>query len=214
MAHGCVCGYSLFTSLALVNLPQTEVWSYSALKFDPKKDAVRRIGINFGAPGDRQDESGTLWVDYPNKGGTSPAIPMKVTAENPRYFRRHSSLLKGDGVNWVAGSGVEGATSVTLTLNATEPKTPQSYTVRLHFAEPDDAQPGERVFDIALQGKPMAEKVDVARESGGNLVSIVREFKGVEAGRSLTLDLIPRVGRPVLSGISVVATEAKPQAGG
>ena len=207
MAHGCVCGYSLFTSLALVNLPQTEVWSYSALKFDPKKDAVRRIGINFGAPGDRQDESGTLWVDYPNKGGTSPTIPMKVTADSPRYFRRHSSLLKGNGVNWVAGSGVEGATSVTLTLSATEPKTPQSYTVRLHFAEPDDAQPGERVFDIALQGKPMAENVDIARDSGDNNSALVREFTNIAAGRSLKLDLTARAGRPVLSGIEVVAAD-------
>jgi outer membrane protein assembly factor BamB len=207
MAHGCVCGYSLFTSLALVNLPQTEVWSYSALKFDPKKDAVRRIGINFGAPGDRQDDAGTLWVDYPNKGGTSPSIPMTVTADSPRYFRRHSSLLKGDGVNWVAGSGVEGATSVTLTLSATEPKTPQSYTVRLHFAEPDDAQPGERVFDIALQGKPMAGDVDIARDSGDNNSALVREFTNVAAGRSLKLDLTARAGRPVLSGIEVVAAD-------
>lgn len=207
MAHGCVCGYSLFTSLALVNLPQTEVWSYSALKFDPKKDAVRRIGINFGAPGDRQDESGTLWVDYPNKGGTSPAIPMTVKADSPRYFRRHSSLLDGDGVNWVAGSGVEGATSITLTLSATEPKTPQSYTVRLHFAEPDDAQPGERVFDIALQDKPMAENVDIARESDGKTSAVVREFTNVAAGRSLKVDLTARQGRPVLSGIEVVAID-------
>jgi outer membrane protein assembly factor BamB len=207
MAHGCVCGYSLFTSLALVNLPQTEVWSYSALKFDPKKDAIRRVGINFGAPGDRQDDSGTLWVDYPNKGGTSPTIPMKVTAKNPRYFRRHSSLLKGDGVNWVAGSGVEGATSITLTVSATEPKTPQSYTVRLHFAEPDDAKPGERVFDVALQGKPMAKNVDIAKESGGNLVAMVREFTNIEAGRTVTVELTPRTGRPVLSGIEIVAAE-------
>ena len=204
MAHGCSCGYSLFTSLALVNLPQTEVWSYSALKFDPKKDAVRRVGINFGAPGDRQDESGTLWVDYPNRGGTSPAIPLKVTADSPRYFRRHSSLLQGDGVRWVAGSGVAGATSVTLTLSATEPKSPRSCTVRLHFAEPDNTLPGERVFDIALQGKPVADNVDIARESGGSNVAVVREFRNVFAGASLKLDLIPRAGRPVLSGIEVV----------
>jgi len=207
MAHGCSCGYSLFTSLALVNLPQSEVWSYSALKFDPKKDAVRRVGVNFGAPGDRQDESGTLWVDYPNRGGTSPAIPIKVTADSPRYFRRHSSLLQGDGVRWVAGSGVEGATSVTLTLSATKPDTPQSYTVRLHFAEPDNIQPGERVFDIALQGKPVAENVDIARESGGSNVAVIHEFQNVLAGASLKLDLTPRAGRPILSGIEVVATK-------
>ncbi|NQV27633.1 MAG: PQQ-binding-like beta-propeller repeat protein, partial [Rhodopirellula sp.] len=207
MAHGCVCGYSLFTSLALVNLPQTEVWSYSALKFDPQKDAVRRIGINFGAPGDRQDDSGTLWVDYPNKGGTSPDIPITVTADSPRYFRRHSSLLQGEGVNWVAGSGVEGATSITLTLSATQPKTPQYYTVRLHFAEPDNAQPGERVFDIALQGKLMAENVDIARDSGSDKSALVREFNNVEASSILKLDLTPRTGRTVLSGIEVVAAE-------
>ena len=207
MAHGCVCGYSLFTSLALVNLPQTEVWSYSAMTFDPKKDAVRRIGINFGAPGDRQDDSGTLWIDYPSKGGSSPAIPLTVTADSPRYFRRHSSLLQGDGLNWVAGSGVEGATSITLTLRSTEPQTPQSYTVRLHFTEPDDALPGERVFDIALQGRSLAENIDIARESDGRHTAVVHEFKDVLlAGKILKVDLTPRVGRPVVSGIEVIAT--------
>lgn len=204
MAHGCICGYSLFTSLALVHLPQTEVWSYSALKFDPKTDAIRQVGINFGAPGDRQDDSGTLWVDYPNKGGVSPAIPIKVTGDNLRYFRRHSSLLKGDGVKWIAGSGLEGATSITLTLSSTEPKSPQPCTVRLHFAEPDAVASGQRVFDIALQGQTVAEDVDVARESGGRNVAMVREFKGVNAGGSLKIDLTPSAGRPVLSGIEVV----------
>lgn len=205
MAHGCICGYSLFTSLALVNLPQTEVWSYSALKFDAKKDAIRRVGINFGAPGDRQDESGTLWVDYPGAGGSSPAIPVKVTGDNLSYFRRHSSLLQGDGVKWVAGSGVEGATSITLTLSPTEPKEPRVYTVRLHFTEPDNTPPGERVFDVSLQGKLVADNMDIARESEGRHVAIVREFPNVEAGTTLTLNLTPRSGRTVLSGIEVVA---------
>jgi outer membrane protein assembly factor BamB len=207
MAHGCICGYSLFTSLALVNLPQTEVWSYSALKFDPKKDSIRRIGINFGAPGDRQDESGTLWVDYPSKGGSSPSIPVKVTGDSPSYFRRHSTLLKGDGVNWVAGSGVEGATSITLTLSPTEPDATSTYTVRLHFAEPDNTQPGKRVFDISLQGASVAANVDIAREAGGRYMAVVREFRGVVAGASLHLKLTPKTGRPVLSGIEVVAEE-------
>ena len=207
MAHGCICGYSLFTSLALVNLPQTEVWSYSALKFDPKKDAIRRVGINFGAPGDRQDEAGTLWVDYPSASGSSPTIPVAVSGDSPSYFRRHSSLLQGDGKKWVAGSGVEGATNITLTLSPTEPKTPQSYTVRLYFAEPADSKPGERVFDISLQGKPVARNVDIARESGGRHTALVREFRGIMAGASLKLDLTPGTGRPILSGIEVVAED-------
>ena len=35
-----------------------------------------------------------------------------------------------------------------------EPAKPcSSYTVELLFAEPDDVQPGQRVFSVALQGK-------------------------------------------------------------
>ena len=79
--------------------------------------------------------------------------------------------------------------------------------MRLHFAEPDNIQPGERVFDIALQGKPVAENVDIARESGGSNVAVIHEFQNVLAGASLKLDLTPRAGRPILSGIEVVATK-------
>ncbi|MFP6763466.1 MAG: malectin domain-containing carbohydrate-binding protein, partial [Planctomycetaceae bacterium] len=207
MAHGCICGYSLFTSLALVNLPQSEVWSYSALKFDSSKDAVRRVGINFGAPGDRQSESGTLWVDYPNAGGASPEIQVQLKGDSPSYFRRHSSLLQGTGEKWVAGSGVEGATEIRLTLRPEEPASPGTYTVRLHFSEPDGVQPGQRVFDIRIQGQLKAKHVDIARESGSRPVAVVREFRDVKAGASLTLGLIPQAGRPVLSGVEVISVE-------
>ena len=81
-AHGCVCGYSLFTSLSLVHLPKSELWSYSALQLDPAKDRIRRIGINFGAPGDRMADNGTMWFDAPNIGGSSPSVPVDTKASN------------------------------------------------------------------------------------------------------------------------------------
>ena len=49
MAHGCVCGYSLFTSLALIHVPQNEVWSYNALK--PGKRSVKRFRRQFWGSG-------------------------------------------------------------------------------------------------------------------------------------------------------------------
>lgn len=205
MAHGCVCGYTLFTSLALVHRPESEVWSYSALKLDAKSADVQRVGINFGAPGDRQDESGTLWLDYPNVGGSSPAVSIKVTADSPRYFRRHSAFLQGEGVKWVAGSGIEGVSNVTLTLSGKKPDKPQPYTVRLHFTEPDDTKPGDRVFDVALQGKPVGDALDIVKESGGRNVAIRREFRDVMAEAELKIDLTAKAGRPVLSGIEVIA---------
>src|SRR5690606_6430688 len=64
-AHGCVCGYPLFTSLSLVHRPDAELWTYSAIAMPKEKTPVRRLAINFGAPGDRQDENGSLWLGYP-----------------------------------------------------------------------------------------------------------------------------------------------------
>jgi outer membrane protein assembly factor BamB len=206
MAHGCVCGYSLFTSLALVHLPDTEVWSYSPLKIDAKKDVIRRVGINFGAPGDRLDDAGTLWLDYPSVGGSSPVVPLKVTSDNARYFRRHSSLLEGDGVKWVAGSGIEGVSKVSLTMRQVAGNE-ERYTVRLHFSEPDQKKPGERVFDIKLQGKTVATDFDIAAESQGRRVALQREFQTVSSDGKVTIELVAKAGRPALSGVEVFVTD-------
>ena len=37
------------------------------------KGAVRRVGINFGAPGNRKADDGTLWLEYPSVGGAVAA---------------------------------------------------------------------------------------------------------------------------------------------
>lgn len=204
MAHGCSCGYSLFTSLALVHLPDTEVWSYSALSIDTKKDQIQRLGINFGAPGDRQAENGTLWLDYPNVGGSSPAVAVKVAGKNLRYFHQHSSFVKKGKMKWVAASGVEGADSVTITLSPV-PTEEKNYTVRLYFLEPDDKQPGQRIFDVYLQAQPVLQKLDITQQAGGGNNAIVREFKEVKASTNLQLELKPSVGRTLLSGIEIIA---------
>ena len=204
MAHGCSCGYSLFTSLALVNVPETEVWSYSALSIDTKKDQIQRLGINFGAPGDRQAENGILWIDYPNKGGSSPAVVIKVAGKNLRYFRQHSAFIEQGEMKWVAASGVEGADSVTVTLSPV-PTKEKNYTVRLFFLEPDGKQPNERVFDVSLQGQPVLSQLDIAKLAGSSNKPVIRKFTGVKATTKLQIDLKPIAGRTFLSGIEIVA---------
>ena len=204
MAYGCSCGYSLFTSLALVHLPETEVWSYSALSIDTKKDQIQRLGINFGAPGDRQAENGTLWLDYPNIGGSSPAVAVKVAGENLRYFHQHSTFVKEGKMKWVAASGVEGADSVTVTLSPVSTQE-KNYTVRLFFLEPDDKQSGQRIFDISLQGQPVLQKLDIAQQAAGSSKAIVREFNGVKASTKLQINLKAITGQTLLSGIEIVA---------
>ncbi|WP_298869388.1 malectin domain-containing carbohydrate-binding protein [uncultured Gimesia sp.] len=203
MAHGCSCGYSLFTSLALTHVPESEVWSYSALAMNAKKDQVQRLGINLGAPGDRQAENGTLWLDYPNVGGSSPVVSVKLSGKDLRYFHKHSAFVQEGDMKWVAASGVEGATSLEVILSSVS-TIQRNYTVRLYFLEPDDQRPGQRVFDVLLQGKPMLKELDVVKEAAGSNRAIVREFKGVQASNSLKIDLNSITGRTLLSGIEIM----------
>lgn len=77
---------------------------------------------------------------------------------------------------------------------------PQLHTVRLHFREPEGSGPGERVFSVSLQGKPVLQAFDVAREGG----VAVREFSGVMIGPELRVALTAAPGAkapPVLCGL-------------
>ena len=89
-ANGCICSYSIFTSLALIHVPENDKWSYSALKLPEQR--VQRLGVNLGAPGDRRDKSGTLWLDHPGVGGPSPNVAVKSEPDKPQWFRRLSRL--------------------------------------------------------------------------------------------------------------------------
>jgi len=212
-AHACVCGFPIFTSLALVHQPENEVWSYSPLTLT-KEERVERVGINFGAPGDRLAGNGTLWLDYPNVGGSSPAVGLNVTGTEPRHFQTHSAMVAGDDLAWVAASGVEGASNVTVTLSADSADTvDRDYTVRLVFAEPFDVQPDQRVFDVDVQSKKVLSHLDVAREAGGPRKVLVREISGVKANRELTIDLKAINGKTILGGVEIVADGPAPEIG-
>ncbi|MFW6162524.1 MAG: PQQ-binding-like beta-propeller repeat protein, partial [Planctomycetota bacterium] len=87
---------------------------------------------------------------------------------------------------------------------------PRSFSVRLHFAELEAVEPGERVFDVKLQGKMVLERFDVAKAAGGPRRAVVRQFDGVRAARSLTVELVPRAAdpapeaAPILSAIEIL----------
>src|SRR6185436_8001853 len=78
------------------------------------------------------------------------------------------------------------------------------YTVRLHFVEPDGLQAGQRIFDVALQGKEILKDFDICREAGGADRALVKEFT-VPASTDLKLKFIPRKGSTLLCGLEVVA---------
>ena len=116
----CSCGYQNQTSLALVHMPDVELWTFNRYGADSVSDEdVKRVGINFGAPGDRRSDDGTLWLEYPGVGGESPSVKVEVTemeGKKVEYFRRHTSQVATKGAfGWIAGSGVRHAKSITVT---------------------------------------------------------------------------------------------------
>lgn len=201
----CVCNYQNQTSIALIHMPDAEMWtSFGTTSF---RGPVKRVGINFGAPGDRKAADGTLWLEHPSVGGASPTLGVKLTPDKPEWFRRHAVQVQGD-LSWVAASGVKGVESVTVTLDGSTTPPERRFTVRLHFAEPDDLKAGQRVFAVRLQGKEVLRDFDVVREAGGPLRAVVKEFVGIQAGRDLTVKFTPaawaEVTDAILSGVEVV----------
>ncbi|MCI0635475.1 MAG: malectin, partial [Actinobacteria bacterium] len=204
--EGCTCSYPLPVGLALAPMPpEHEQWA----SWGPGDEApggsggstpIQRVGINFGAPGDRV-AGGTLWLDVPSVGGPSPEIRVETEPASPELFYRHSLWIEGgQGWPWVAASGARGLSGVRL-----EGLTPGRFTVRLVFCEPDQARPGDRVFDVSIQGQRVLDGFDIAREAGGRMRSVVREFRNIESDGSLAVALSARSGAPVLCGIEIVA---------
>jgi hypothetical protein len=198
----CTCSYQNQCSIALVPTADAEEWTfYGKTKLEK---VVQRVGINFGAPGDRRSPTGTLWLEFPSVGGASPAVPVVVTGSKVEYFRRHQSSVTGE-LPWVASSGVRGVEAVSIKLLPAEMED-RDYTVRLHFAEPDDLKPGDRVFDVTVQGRRVLDDFDIVRETGGPRKAVVKEVHGVRVNDELRLSFRPTGTRPaILCGVEVVA---------
>jgi outer membrane protein assembly factor BamB len=203
----CTCAYQNQSSIAMIHLPEAEMWTSFGTK--DVKGVVKRVGLNFGGPGDRKAEDGTLWLEYPSIGGTSPAVQVTTKPNKAEFYRRHSSYVAGP-YNWVTSSGFKDVREVNVTLGKMD--APRRYTVKLYFAEPDmSVDAGKRVFNVMIQGKQVLKNFDVAKEAGGPAKTLVKEFTGISADGTLTVRLAPinqaAVRAPILSGLELIAEE-------
>ena len=210
--RSCNCSYQNQTSLALIHMPEVETWTHGAA--DHPDGPIQRAGINFGAPGDRVSENGTLWMEFPvpqygestKDGFTYPNIEVWTTPKQLTTFRHHSSRFEGPQPRWVAASGVIGLRDVVLRLHGDRER---AFRVRLFFAEPKDIASAQRVFSVQLQGQEVLSSFDVIQAAGGPRRTVVREFRSVQVTDELSVKLVPVKGSPVqeplLCGIEVIA---------
>nr|MDP7289229.1 malectin domain-containing carbohydrate-binding protein [Phycisphaerae bacterium] len=210
-SSGCVCPNPIQCTTVFIPRPAGGKWTMYSAPGD--MTPVKRLAINFGAPGDRKDSRGNIWLAHPRPYKGRLVMDPKIDAKllkGGRYFSRNSDFLKASGPaeTWVYASGASGVTKLSIPLQAKNSKT-QRYTVRLHFIEPEGTKPGKRIFDVSLQDRQTMKKFDIASAGG----AVVKEFRGVSVSRSLSIEFKPSdlaedgtsKHPPVISGLEIIA---------
>lgn len=171
----CSCAYQNQTSLALVHMPDVELWSvHDAAADNTIGKRVESIGINFGAPGDRRDAQGRLWLEFPAIAGPSPPITVEFN-EEAEFFQNHSTTMAGTEWPWVLASGVKNVTDVRVSLELTE-KLDIGMGIPVDHAS-DDAEEGEN-GEVNLGSSDL----ELVRDSETQIVGV--RFNGIQLDRN------------------------------
>jgi len=216
-SSGCVCPFALHCTVVLHPRKVNRVWGmFSAAG---PATPVKHMAVNLGAPGDRKDARGTLWLGYPRPWHGRLVFDFDLNAEiqpGGDYYQHDAEDRPAGGSDtasdpsWVFSSGCRGLTRLTLPL-LDEGSEPTEYTVRLSFAEPDNAKPGQRIFNVVIQGREVLTSFDVAGEANGSKKALVKQFEGIRVEDNLDIELSPApsaaVAAPVLCGIEVTAKQ-------
>lgn len=214
---GCSCNFLHRCSIALAPVEQNERWAFFQ---GESQDAGRvgRFGINLGAPGDRRDEKGFMWIAVPRPVKRAASLrhnhkkalmfDQVVKIDSKGAYRRNSDLLPVVGTDrpWIYASGCLGP--MRITVNTSKMPAGTRYRVRLHFAEMEDVRPGERVFQVSIGDRTVLRDFDIVKGSGKRYAALVKEFDIDRAAGSLEFQLVPAGGSkemPVVSGIEIEA---------
>ncbi len=204
----CACSYQNQTSLAMIKDTDVEYWTFNDI--ERGSEPIRNLGLNFGAPGDRVDQDGILWLDYPSRGGPSPEVPVTVSGENVRWFCSHSSGVSGEGPRWIGASGMEGASEITVQL-CQESTGDRPYSLNLMLSSSGDSADGAS-YDIYVQGEKMLENVVVPPSNEkAKTRTLVTGIERVMADRELKLKIVPSPGSAnssaTVCGLKIAALE-------
>ena len=75
---------------------------------------------------------------------------------------------------------------------------------RLIFCELEDKRPGERVFNVEINGITVIKNLDITKESGGNSTSLIKSFQQIKIDDKIILNLTAVKGKTIISGIELI----------
>jgi len=198
----CQCPYQNQTSLAMINMPWMTYWTNSNYLWSGKQ--VKQLGLNLNAPGDRTSDRNTLWLEYPFVARDSAEMRVKMDTIDYYAIRKDPISIDSEKTPWISASSIGGIRSLEITLSEEPAVREASYSVHLYFSEPEKMQKGERIFEVIIQGRKVLDNFDIISETGKEDTELVKSFSGIQAGRTLTLELVPKQGNTILSGIELI----------
>ena len=210
---GCVCQFSITSTVVLE--PKTENKSWGIFSAVGESTPVKRLGLNFGAPGDRKDAAGQEWLGYPRPktvGRLEYVLDLKTQlAEQGRWFSRNEDSLSFAGVAtpWLFASGAEGLTHCELPLLGPD-DAPRNYHVKLYFNEANAADLAK--MTIQLQGTTFPVKMESLTTETTNSPPVVSlTFAAVPVQRNLVIDFEYAADRPLpkLAAAEITVVEAQ-----
>lgn len=215
---GCVCLFSISSTIVLEPREERKHWTiFSSVG---PKTPVDHMALNMGAPGDRRDAHGTVWMAYPRP------TPSRETGLDFK-FDISPKFNSGGGYNslneithpvkeaeppWVYTSWARGLKECTIPLLGKD-DAPANYSVQLSFSELDPVSVNDSqaapLFTIKLQGKVVQKDFNPHGKQGIQ----VRKFEGIPVKDNLHLELVPQNEAAeqmpaALSGIEIIRTDS------
>jgi outer membrane protein assembly factor BamB len=219
---GCVCMFSIASTIVMEPREPRRPWSLFS-QTGPSTP-VRQVALNLGAPGDRRDQTGQLWLSWPRpsdnpRSNSTDKTGLALEFDIETTFRSGGGFVSHDGdatvgvspeLAWVTSSGGRGLVRLSVPLLGAEDP-PGTYTVRLHLAQDSENASSSSACDVLLQGEPVLKDLDLSTESEGR---IVREFAGIEVVNRLVVELASQDGTetaviPLVCAVEVVRTDGE-----
>lgn len=211
---GCVCQFSIASTIVMEPRPPRRQWSiHSAVGV---KFPVESMSINFGAPGDRKDAAGQLWLSYPRRKAyqeTSLDLALDLRAA----FRPDggytgisdtSITVQAEQNPWLYTSWAEGLKNFELPLLGPQDP-PANYRITMHFNSDWREEAEAVVFDVQMQGETVLNDVTLTPSETHAIVPLVLTIPSVRVTDQLRVDLISKQGEPRLSALELHRMESQ-----
>lgn len=159
----------------------------------------------------------------PTQPPTTPTTfsPIFINAGGSTYTDTTGQTWSADtdfvgGASWASGNTISGTTAPGLyqtcrygsSFSYQVPAPNGSYSVTLKFAEVSRFAPGQRIFNVAINGTPVLTNFDIFAAAGKAFAAVDRTFPVTVTGGQIVISFTTGNDWPIVSGIQVSSTTA------